>query len=86
MKIPLFLISFYSYHPDPRKPFIIFQHLCQCFLRNNHHFPGGRSMKQFQYSLFIIGNSHVGDIQTAKNGADCYSKNGDAVTVPTWQS
>ena len=22
----------------------------------------------------------------AKNGADCYSKNGDAVTVPTWQS
>ena len=24
--------------------------------------------------------------QRAKNGADCYSKNGDAVTVPTWQS
>ena len=24
--------------------------------------------------------------QTAKNGADCYSKNGDAVTVLTWQS
>ena len=23
---------------------------------------------------------------SAKNGADCYSKNGDAVTVPTWQS
>ena len=22
----------------------------------------------------------------AKNGADCYSKNGDAVTVLTWQS
>ena len=25
-------------------------------------------------------------IGNAKNGADCYSKNGDAVTVPTWQS
>lgn len=25
-------------------------------------------------------------IHAAKNGADCYSKNGDAVTVPTWQS
>ena len=23
---------------------------------------------------------------SAKNGADCYSKNGDAVTVLTWQS
>ena len=25
-------------------------------------------------------------ITDAKNGADCYSKNGDAVTVLTWQS
>ena len=25
-------------------------------------------------------------VDNAKNGADCYSKNGDAVTVPTWQS
>ena len=25
-------------------------------------------------------------VPDAKNGADCYSKNGDAVTVPTWQS
>ena len=26
------------------------------------------------------------DFWIAKNGADCYSKNGDAVTVLTWQS
>lgn len=26
------------------------------------------------------------DADNAKNGADCYSKNGDAVTVLTWQS
>lgn len=26
------------------------------------------------------------DMINAKNGADCYSKNGDAVTVLTWQS
>lgn len=33
--------------------------------------------------LLEFGRSDVCD---AKNGADCYSKNGDAVTVLTWQS
>ena len=38
-----------------------------------YHFPGGRSMEQFQYSLFIIGNSHVGDIQTRNIGCNSYN-------------
>ena len=31
-------------------------------------------------------NSILYCLLIAKNGADCYSKNGDAVTVLTWQS
>lgn len=30
-------------------------------------------MEQFQYSLFIIGNSHVGDIQTRNIGCNSYN-------------
>lgn len=46
----------------------------------------------FDYAVFgLFPNDYfimfsLFDIYDAKNGADCYSKNGDAVTVPTWQS
>ena len=39
--------------------------------------------------MFMSRNRKVVKIlhyERAKNGADCYSKNGDAVTVLTWQS
>ena len=35
---------------------------------------------------YTIDNQRCTHTDYAKNGADCYSKNGDAVTVPTWQS
>ena len=38
------------------------------------------------YQLRIDFHDDQLGIYVAKNGADCYSKNGDAVTVPTWQS
>ena len=36
--------------------------------------------------LLPKGSGIEGIAINAKNGADCYSKNGDAVTVLTWQS
>lgn len=43
------------------------------------HESRGLSIEKLVISLYAKGMS-------AKNGADCYSKNGDAVTVLTWQS
>jgi len=53
----------------------------------------------FQFSIYVRhcasyenAEVHIKRVKSflpefgAKNGADCYSKNGDAVTVPTWQS
>ena len=45
----------------------------------------------FQEACMYIGISEsmlykLTSGKDAKNGADCYSKNGDAVTVLTWQS
>lgn len=36
--------------------------------------------------IICATSTKVIKLKFAKNGADCYSKNGDAVTVPTWQS
>ena len=45
--------------------------------------------RTLDYPLVNLGFSGKGTMDKeliAKNGADCYSKNGDAVTVLTWQS
>ena len=51
--------------------------------------PTLRAAKRRIYKLEILQPFTVEQripLKDAKNGADCYSKNGDAVTVPTWQS
>lgn len=42
-------------------------------------------MKDMMLTVYRMFNSSE-FYDAAKNGADCYSKNGDAVTVLTWQS
>ena len=43
--------------------------------------------KAFQVVHHLADNNpRIFVVRYAKNGADCYSKNGDAVTVLTWQS
>ena len=44
------------------------------------------ALSRLQVDTFKTGKILFVGGDTAKNGADCYSKNGDAVTVPTWQS
>lgn len=89
-----------EYIPDYLKPFIIhkdyFPELIEDSWFNNPVYWKGRLISpqhETKFRLYFCGeliDNYMANKQNfplaAKNGADCYSKNGDAVTVLTWQS